>query len=344
MRDAALKIITDARAEAEAAARRISELEARTPPPASVPDSLSFHSSPIRKRVPQHTPRPDTLWTRAPPQRALVAAELDAEGALEHDAALAQARLVHELAREQAALALHGAEALLAERRARAPRLDALRLEVNALSEALRVKAQAVVHADGAHRAACSAIVLDSATAAGRPFHRELRGLALAAAGLAAPSADGEEAAEDALLSAAVGAVPPDAPLPGVPTALQLADEFRRRVASEARQLALLPPVGAGVLSRLVAIAAAAVRVADRESVLPAGAAEGGIEAAVSKALRCGPLPSARAPRQPSAMASACGRKHTWLKRLCSFLSLRLCLPPPPAASSDRATSSAPRR
>lgn len=227
-----------------------------------------------------------------------MAAELDCEGAIARDKELAAARLQHELAQQQAALALAAAEAHLAERRARAPRLDALRTEVNALSEALRKKAEAVVHADGAHRAACSAILLEGAAAAGRPFQRELRGLALAASGLgaaASPDTDADadaDAAADALLSAAVRAVSEDCALRGVPTALQLAEEFRLRIAAEARQLALLPPVGAGVLARLVAILAASLRVADKGSVIPVEESApdhlgvGGIEAAVGKALR----------------------------------------------------------
>ena len=177
-------------------------------------------------------------------------------------------------ARLAAETALAEATALVAERVARIEGLDRQRQRLNALSAAFAARDRARDEAASAHALAGALLALEAALQDGLPLHDPVQRM------LAASK-------NDPFLAAVLAHMPDTAP-PRHALLGELENSSRH-----ASQLALLEPQ-AGVLSRLLAIAASSLRMSERipdDSVLPSQGA--GVEACLARAsafLRAGRL------------------------------------------------------
>jgi hypothetical protein len=207
---------------------------------------------------------------RATRLRAVLAAAQQAhQAALERDR-LALARRAEADSRALAAqLALTTARAALAERTERIMALDATRAQLNALAAAFAARQALREEAAASHAIASEVMAFQRALECGAPLQVPLQRILTLSR-------------DDALVRAVAASLPDEALQGTLPrTALAAALEA---ASARARQLALLPSdQPAGILSRLLAVAAAPMRCAEPQQALPGG---GGVEACLTRAAK----------------------------------------------------------
>ena len=207
---------------------------------------------------------------RATRLRAVLAAAQQAhQVALERDR-LALARRAEADSRALAAqLALTTARAALAERTERIMALDATRAQLNALAAAFAARQALREEAAASHAIASEVMAFQRALECGAPLQVPLQRILTLSR-------------DDALVRAVAASLPDEALQGTLPrTALAAALEA---ASARARQLALLPSdQPAGILSRLLAVAAAPMRCAEPQQALPGG---GGVEACLTRAAK----------------------------------------------------------
>jgi hypothetical protein len=231
-------------------------------------------------------------WQAARTEAAALRAALHGSQA-SHDAQLASltASQARRQALEEARVRAHTlaalSAALLAERRARLEHLAGLRAALDGVSAALSEQRSITLRGGEARRLGAATLDVLRAAERGAPLEQPLRALLQAAEPL--PGAE--------LVKAVCSSLPADALQRGVPPRTHLLADFRR-----ARQLSMQPDDGAGLLSRALAVLAAALRCNEDGSV-PGGGAEA-VLARAEASVREGRLAEAAAALRSAAPAA----------------------------------------
>eukprot|EP00898_Chlorokybus_atmophyticus_P008672 jgi/Chlat1/8806/Chrsp90S08142 len=195
------------------------------------------------------------------------AAELRLTQALAHKEQDAQAKVEAAIADER----VKTEEGLLQERMGRMKAIDDLRMKINALQQAFSRRSDEAHQSHKAHMITMGASALSAAADEGRPFKAEAELL------LSASHSDEEG---DPFVLAILSSLPHELAERGAPTRTQLADRFAQ-VKRNARQVALVPENGGGVLTYGLAHVASKLKLPEYGAYLPEG---GGSEAVLARA------------------------------------------------------------